>query len=94
MHTQAAAGILPIQPAALTPRKRANLPGVAAQPVGEYGRRSPLRAGAKQNQARELRRGARKEGIPLILGARVELRKSLKETDPVCRLRLVQIKAS
>ncbi|KAM7392942.1 hypothetical protein PAMA_007859 [Pampus argenteus] len=33
-HTQPAAGILPIQPAALTPRKRANLPGVAAQPVG------------------------------------------------------------
>ncbi|XP_054468992.1 AP2-associated protein kinase 1-like isoform X2 [Anoplopoma fimbria] len=33
-HTQAAAGILPIQPAALTPRKRANLPGGVAQPVG------------------------------------------------------------
>ncbi|XP_049908712.1 AP2-associated protein kinase 1-like isoform X1 [Epinephelus moara] len=33
-HTQPAAGILPIQPAALTPRKRANLPGGAAQPVG------------------------------------------------------------
>ncbi|XP_057674932.1 AP2-associated protein kinase 1 isoform X1 [Corythoichthys intestinalis] len=33
-HTQTAAGILPIQPAALTPRKRANLPGGAAQPVG------------------------------------------------------------
>ncbi|XP_061656627.1 AP2-associated protein kinase 1-like isoform X2 [Syngnathoides biaculeatus] len=33
-HTQAAAGILPIQPAALTPRKRANLPGGTAQPVG------------------------------------------------------------
>ncbi|KAG7512125.1 AP2-associated protein kinase 1-like isoform X1 [Solea senegalensis] len=33
-HTQPAAGILPIQPAALTPRKRANLPSVAAQPVG------------------------------------------------------------
>ncbi|XP_034752419.1 AP2-associated protein kinase 1-like isoform X2 [Etheostoma cragini] len=33
-HTQAAAGILPIQPAALTPRKRPNLPGGAAQPVG------------------------------------------------------------
>ncbi|XP_068190865.1 AP2-associated protein kinase 1-like isoform X2 [Antennarius striatus] len=33
-HTQAAAGILPIQPAALTPRKRANLPGGIAQPVG------------------------------------------------------------
>lgn len=33
-HTQAAGGILPIQPAALTPRKRANLPGGAAQPVG------------------------------------------------------------
>uniref|UniRef100_A0A665VQR9 non-specific serine/threonine protein kinase n=1 Tax=Echeneis naucrates TaxID=173247 RepID=A0A665VQR9_ECHNA len=32
-HTQPAAGILPIQPAALTPRKRANLPGGAAQPV-------------------------------------------------------------
>uniref|UniRef100_A0A671WB61 non-specific serine/threonine protein kinase n=1 Tax=Sparus aurata TaxID=8175 RepID=A0A671WB61_SPAAU len=31
-HTQPAAGILPIQPAALTPRKRANLPGGAAQP--------------------------------------------------------------
>lgn len=36
VHTQAAAGILPIQPAALTPRKRANLPGGVAQPVGEY----------------------------------------------------------
>lgn len=35
VHTQAAAGILPIQPAALTPRKRANLPGGATQPVGE-----------------------------------------------------------
>ncbi|KAM9735616.1 AP2-associated protein kinase 1 isoform 1-T2 [Menidia menidia] len=34
VHTQPAAGILPIQPAALTPRKRANLPGGAAQPVG------------------------------------------------------------
>ncbi|TNN73792.1 AP2-associated protein kinase 1 [Liparis tanakae] len=33
-HTQPAAGILPIQPAALTPRKRANLPAGAAQPVG------------------------------------------------------------
>ncbi|XP_077592862.1 AP2-associated protein kinase 1-like [Stigmatopora nigra] len=33
-HTQTAAGILPIQPVALTPRKRANLPGGAAQPVG------------------------------------------------------------
>ncbi|XP_068608615.1 AP2-associated protein kinase 1 [Brachionichthys hirsutus] len=33
-HAQAAAGILPIQPAALTPRKRANLPGGAAQPAG------------------------------------------------------------
>uniref|UniRef100_I3J6A3 non-specific serine/threonine protein kinase n=1 Tax=Oreochromis niloticus TaxID=8128 RepID=I3J6A3_ORENI len=36
VHTQPAAGILPIQPAALTPRKRANLPGGAAQPVGMY----------------------------------------------------------
>uniref|UniRef100_A0A3Q1H2W1 non-specific serine/threonine protein kinase n=1 Tax=Acanthochromis polyacanthus TaxID=80966 RepID=A0A3Q1H2W1_9TELE len=35
-HTQPAGGILPIQPAALTPRKRANLPGGAAQPVGTY----------------------------------------------------------
>ncbi|XP_012772135.2 AP2-associated protein kinase 1 isoform X2 [Maylandia zebra] len=34
VHTQPAAGILPIQPAALTPRKRANLPVGAAQPVG------------------------------------------------------------
>ncbi|XP_034402295.1 AP2-associated protein kinase 1-like isoform X2 [Cyclopterus lumpus] len=33
-HSQPAAGILPIQPAALTPRKRANLPGGLAQPVG------------------------------------------------------------
>ncbi|XP_029299900.1 AP2-associated protein kinase 1-like isoform X2 [Cottoperca gobio] len=33
-HSQPAAGILPIQPAALTPRKRPNLPGGAAQPVG------------------------------------------------------------
>ncbi|KAK2819110.1 hypothetical protein Q5P01_024671 [Channa striata] len=33
-HTQPAAGILPIQPAALTPRKRANLPSGGAQPVG------------------------------------------------------------
>uniref|UniRef100_A0A8D2ZFT5 non-specific serine/threonine protein kinase n=1 Tax=Scophthalmus maximus TaxID=52904 RepID=A0A8D2ZFT5_SCOMX len=32
-HTQPAAGILPIQPAALTPRKRPNLPGGAAQPA-------------------------------------------------------------
>ncbi|XP_043952009.1 AP2-associated protein kinase 1-like isoform X1 [Gambusia affinis] len=34
VHTQPAAGILPIQPAALTPRKRANLSGAAAQSVG------------------------------------------------------------
>ncbi|XP_072311516.1 AP2-associated protein kinase 1-like isoform X2 [Eucyclogobius newberryi] len=34
IHTQAGTGMLPIQPAALTPRKRANLPGAAAQPVG------------------------------------------------------------
>ncbi|XP_056875281.1 AP2-associated protein kinase 1-like isoform X2 [Takifugu flavidus] len=34
VHTPPAAGILPIQPAALTPRKRANLPGGGAQPVG------------------------------------------------------------
>ncbi|PWA26561.1 hypothetical protein CCH79_00000854 [Gambusia affinis] len=34
VHTQPAAGILPIQPAALTPRKRANLSGVVAQSVG------------------------------------------------------------
>ncbi|KAM4527449.1 AP2-associated protein kinase 1-like isoform 1-T1 [Odontesthes bonariensis] len=34
VHTQPAAGILPIQPAALTPRKRANLPVGAAQTVG------------------------------------------------------------
>uniref|UniRef100_A0A3Q2W067 non-specific serine/threonine protein kinase n=1 Tax=Haplochromis burtoni TaxID=8153 RepID=A0A3Q2W067_HAPBU len=33
VHTQPAAGILPIQPAALTPRKRANLPVGAAQPA-------------------------------------------------------------
>ncbi|XP_076019980.1 AP2-associated protein kinase 1-like isoform X2 [Genypterus blacodes] len=33
-HTPPAAGILPIQPAALTPRKRANIPGAVAQPVG------------------------------------------------------------
>uniref|UniRef100_A0A087YPC5 non-specific serine/threonine protein kinase n=1 Tax=Poecilia formosa TaxID=48698 RepID=A0A087YPC5_POEFO len=36
VHTQPAAGILPIQPAALTPRKRANLSGAAAQSVGTY----------------------------------------------------------
>uniref|UniRef100_A0A3Q4M5D8 non-specific serine/threonine protein kinase n=1 Tax=Neolamprologus brichardi TaxID=32507 RepID=A0A3Q4M5D8_NEOBR len=35
VHTQPAAGILPIQPAALTPRKRANLPVGAAQPVAQ-----------------------------------------------------------
>uniref|UniRef100_A0A3B4YBG8 non-specific serine/threonine protein kinase n=1 Tax=Seriola lalandi dorsalis TaxID=1841481 RepID=A0A3B4YBG8_SERLL len=34
-HTQPSAGILPIQPAALTPRKRANLPGGAAQPAAQ-----------------------------------------------------------
>ncbi|XP_028318425.1 AP2-associated protein kinase 1-like isoform X2 [Gouania willdenowi] len=34
VHTQPAAGILPIQPAVLTPRKRANVPGAAAQAVG------------------------------------------------------------
>ncbi|KAM4635164.1 AP2-associated protein kinase 1-like [Polymixia lowei] len=33
-HAQPTAGILPIQPAALTPRKRANLPAGAAQPIG------------------------------------------------------------
>ncbi|KAF3702079.1 AP2-associated protein kinase 1 [Channa argus] len=33
-HTQPAAGILPIQPAALTPRKRANLPSGVGQPLG------------------------------------------------------------
>lgn len=37
VHTQPAAGILPIQPAALTPRKRANVPCGVAQPVGMYG---------------------------------------------------------
>lgn len=36
VHTQPAAGILPIQPAALTPRKRANLSGAVAQSVGTY----------------------------------------------------------
>ncbi|XP_030006307.1 AP2-associated protein kinase 1-like isoform X2 [Sphaeramia orbicularis] len=34
VHTQPAAGILPIQPAALTPRKRAALSGGTTQPVG------------------------------------------------------------
>lgn len=34
IHTQAGSGMLPIQPAALTPRKRANIPGGTAQPVG------------------------------------------------------------
>lgn len=34
IHTQAGTGMLPIQPAALTPRKRANIPGGTAQPVG------------------------------------------------------------
>lgn len=34
IHTQAGTGMLPIQPAALTPRKRANIPGGAAQPLG------------------------------------------------------------
>ncbi|KAF6716541.1 AP2-associated protein kinase 1 [Oryzias melastigma] len=33
VHAQPAAGILPIQPAALTPRKRANIPGGAASGV-------------------------------------------------------------
>ncbi|XP_056146415.1 AP2-associated protein kinase 1-like [Lampris incognitus] len=33
-HAQPSTGILPIQPAALTPRKRANLPAGAAQPIG------------------------------------------------------------
>ncbi|XP_067113966.1 AP2-associated protein kinase 1-like [Osmerus mordax] len=33
-HAQPRAGILPIQPAALTPRKRANIPAGAAQPIG------------------------------------------------------------
>uniref|UniRef100_A0A8C1A7S0 non-specific serine/threonine protein kinase n=1 Tax=Cyprinus carpio carpio TaxID=630221 RepID=A0A8C1A7S0_CYPCA len=33
-QSQALGGILPIQPAALTPRKRANLPAVANQPIG------------------------------------------------------------
>uniref|UniRef100_A0A671SCF3 non-specific serine/threonine protein kinase n=1 Tax=Sinocyclocheilus anshuiensis TaxID=1608454 RepID=A0A671SCF3_9TELE len=33
-QSQALGGILPIQPAALTPRKRANLPAGAAQPIG------------------------------------------------------------
>ncbi|XP_033832008.1 AP2-associated protein kinase 1 isoform X2 [Periophthalmus magnuspinnatus] len=34
IHTQPGTGMLPIQPAALTPRKRANIPGGPAQPVG------------------------------------------------------------
>ncbi|XP_054600267.2 AP2-associated protein kinase 1 isoform X2 [Nothobranchius furzeri] len=34
VHAQPAAGILPIQPAALTPRKRANLPGGAGVSLG------------------------------------------------------------
>lgn len=34
IHTQAGTGMLPIQPAALTPRKRANIPVGTAQPVG------------------------------------------------------------
>uniref|UniRef100_A0A7N8Y9M2 non-specific serine/threonine protein kinase n=1 Tax=Mastacembelus armatus TaxID=205130 RepID=A0A7N8Y9M2_9TELE len=47
-HTQPPAGILPIQPAALTPRKRANLPGGAAQPVGTY---SPVAAAGAETTA-------------------------------------------
>ncbi|XP_055009880.1 AP2-associated protein kinase 1-like isoform X2 [Boleophthalmus pectinirostris] len=34
IHTQPGTGMLPIQPAALTPRKRANIPGGTAQSVG------------------------------------------------------------
>uniref|UniRef100_A0A3B4AJC9 non-specific serine/threonine protein kinase n=1 Tax=Periophthalmus magnuspinnatus TaxID=409849 RepID=A0A3B4AJC9_9GOBI len=33
IHTQPGTGMLPIQPAALTPRKRANIPGGPAQPI-------------------------------------------------------------
>ncbi|KAK7889381.1 hypothetical protein WMY93_024941 [Mugilogobius chulae] len=36
IHTQSGTGMLPIQPAALTPRKRANIPAGAAQPVGGF----------------------------------------------------------
>lgn len=53
VHTQPAAGILPIQPAALTPRKRANLPGGAAQPVGEYSD-PPLFSYSSQGRETEL----------------------------------------
>uniref|UniRef100_A0A8C1ZXV0 non-specific serine/threonine protein kinase n=1 Tax=Cyprinus carpio TaxID=7962 RepID=A0A8C1ZXV0_CYPCA len=41
-QSQALGGILPIQPAALTPRKRANLPAVANQPIGTTLHQSPL----------------------------------------------------
>uniref|UniRef100_A0A8C1K510 non-specific serine/threonine protein kinase n=1 Tax=Cyprinus carpio TaxID=7962 RepID=A0A8C1K510_CYPCA len=43
-QSQALGGILPIQPAALTPRKRANLPAVAAQPIVAAGSPAPQKA--------------------------------------------------
>lgn len=54
VHTQAAAGILPIQPAALTPRKRANLPGGVAQPVGEYGDPASVSSRCRGKEIRRL----------------------------------------
>uniref|UniRef100_H3CUM3 non-specific serine/threonine protein kinase n=1 Tax=Tetraodon nigroviridis TaxID=99883 RepID=H3CUM3_TETNG len=53
VHTPPAAGILPIQPAALTPRKRANLPGGGAQPVGTTGISNPSCAGRSGTPVRD-----------------------------------------
>uniref|UniRef100_H2T7Z8 non-specific serine/threonine protein kinase n=1 Tax=Takifugu rubripes TaxID=31033 RepID=H2T7Z8_TAKRU len=62
VHTPPAAGILPIQPAALTPRKRANLPGGGAQPVGTctlplYAAQTPSSPAPPQRPARRKQPG-------------------------------------
>uniref|UniRef100_A0A8C1V7F4 non-specific serine/threonine protein kinase n=1 Tax=Cyprinus carpio TaxID=7962 RepID=A0A8C1V7F4_CYPCA len=51
-QSQALGGILPIQPAALTPRKRANLPAVAAQPIDTPPPSSPAPPTAPARNAR------------------------------------------
>uniref|UniRef100_A0A8C1QHD6 non-specific serine/threonine protein kinase n=1 Tax=Cyprinus carpio TaxID=7962 RepID=A0A8C1QHD6_CYPCA len=51
-QSQALGGILPIQPAALTPRKRANLPAVAAQPIATPPPSSPAPPTAPARNAR------------------------------------------
>ncbi|XP_029940032.1 AP2-associated protein kinase 1 isoform X2 [Salarias fasciatus] len=76
VHTQPAAGILPIQPAALTPRKRANLPGGAAQPVGVSLDLSQP-AAALQSQK------AQASALPLIQAQNNSIQAAAQQKQPV-----------